>query len=43
MTEEELSEVTGGISWGLLGLGGALVTFLLGFLEGITNPVKCGK
>lgn len=43
MTREELLDIKGGISWGLLGFGGGLLTFLLGFLEGLTNPVKCGK
>ena len=43
MTREELMEVRGGISWGLLGLGGGILTFLFGFLEGLTNPIKCGK
>lgn len=43
MNNEELMNVKGGISWGLIGLGGALLTFLLGFLEGYTNPIKCGK
>ena len=43
MNKDELLEVKGGISWGLLGVGGAIVTFLLGFLEGIVNPIKCGK
>lgn len=43
MSNEELKEINGGISWGLIGLGGTIVTFLLGFLEGLTNPVKCGR
>ena len=43
MTYEELKEVRGGISWGLIGFGGGVLTFLLGFLEGLTNPLKCGK
>lgn len=43
MSKEELINVKGGVSWALLGAGGAILTFLLGFLEGLVNPVKCGK
>jgi len=44
MTREELENVVGGISWGMLWTGiGAAVTFLLGFFDGIANPIKCGK
>ncbi len=43
MTNEELINTVGGISWGLIGVGGAILTFLLGFLDGMTNPIKCGK
>ncbi len=43
MKSEELREISGGISWGFIGLGGTILTFLLGFLEGLTNPVKCGR
>lgn len=43
MTREELLEVKGGVSWFAIGALGAILTFALGFLEGLTNPFKCGK
>ena len=40
---DKLTEITGGevSSWALLGIG-ALVTFALGFIDGIINPKGCG-
>lgn len=43
MSKEELTKVTGGVSWGLWGIAGGIVAFILGFFEGVMNPVKCGK
>lgn len=44
MTKEELENVVGGVSWGLVWTGiGAVVTFVLGFIDGMINPIKCGK
>ena len=44
MNREELLSVQGGISWAALaGIGGGIITFILGLFEGLTNPVKCGK
>lgn len=43
LTNEELTKVYGGISWGIWGVGGVIFTFILGFFEGVMNPIKCGK
>lgn len=43
MTNYELSEVKGGLSFKAWGVAGLIVSFILGFFEGITNPVRCGK
>ena len=43
LSKEEMLNVTGGISWGLWGIGGVIFTFILGFFEGVMNPIKCGK
>jgi hypothetical protein len=42
LNNSELKEITAGaIKWGLLGIIGGIVTFVIGVLDGITNPVKC--
>lgn len=43
MTREELNNVYGGVSWGMWAGLGSAITFILGFLEGLVNPVLCGK
>jgi VIT1/CCC1 family predicted Fe2+/Mn2+ transporter len=37
----ELSEIRGGIRYGLLGLGAALVTFIIGVIDGYQRPLSC--
>lgn len=43
MSNEELTSVIGGMSWGIWASLGAAITFCLGFVEGLINPIKCGK
>jgi len=43
MSNEELTYVIGGMSWGIWATFGAAITFVLGFVEGLINPIKCGK
>lgn len=43
MKNSELTEIVGGAGWGFWATFGGGVIFLLGFLEGIVNPTKCGK
>jgi hypothetical protein len=43
MSETELLNVTGGAGWGFWAVIGGAVSFVLGFFEGITNPVRCGR
>ncbi len=43
MTKDELMKVEGGISWGLWGIAGMIASFIMGFYEGVMNPVRCGK
>lgn len=43
LSDNELSNINGGASWGIWSILGGVVTFILGFYEGIINPVKCGK
>ncbi len=42
MTKEELLEIKGGISWQTIAtLGAGIVSFVIGFLEGLISPKKC--
>ena len=43
MSETELKEVVGGAGWGFWAVVGGIVSFALGLIDGIVNPVKCGK
>jgi len=43
MNDTELKEVVGGASWGIWAAIGGVVSFVLGFFEGLANPVRCGK
>ncbi len=41
LNEVELKEINGGISYGLWAILGGIVTFVIGFLDGITRPLRC--
>ncbi len=41
LNKEELKNINGGISFGLLALIGGAVTFIIGILDGLTRPLKC--
>lgn len=43
MSELELKEVVGGAGWGFWTVLGGAVTFVMGFIDGLINPIKCGK
>lgn len=43
MSKEELTLVVGGASWGFWTILGGAVSFVLGFIEGLVNPITCGK
>ena len=43
MKREELANVVGGAGWGFWSIVGGVVSFVLGFIEGIVNPISCGK
>lgn len=40
LSKEEMLNVTGGISWGLWGIGGVIFTFILGFLKGLWTQLN---
>jgi lactobin A/cerein 7B family class IIb bacteriocin len=41
LNSEELKNINGGISFGILSLIGAAITFIIGLLDGITRPLRC--
>ena len=43
LTNEELINTKGGINWVLVGVGGAIISFLIGIVDGYTRPLKCIK
>ncbi len=43
MSREELINVVGGAKWGFWTIIGSAISFVLGFIEGIVNPIKCGS
>ena len=43
LSKEEMLNVNGGISWGLWGIGAMIFGFIIGFFDGVMNPIKCGK
>jgi len=42
--EKELSQIEGGgFSWGVAAVIGAAITFIIGVIEGYTNPKACNN
>jgi len=44
INEKELEQVQGGgVSWGLFAGIAAAITFIVGIIDGYTNPTKCNN
>ncbi len=44
MTNEELMDIKGGaVKWFLIGVGGLIVSFLIGLFDGYHRPLACNK
>lgn len=42
LNESELKNINAGaIKWGIVAAIGGIVTFIMGVLDGFTNPTKC--
>ncbi len=41
LKDKELLEIKGGISWTAVGIGGAVVSFLIGLFDGYVRPLRC--
>ena len=43
LNDKELSEVSGGFSWGIAALVAAGIVFISGLLDGYINPKTCNN
>ena len=43
LTKDEMYEITGGVSWQLIGIIGAALTYIIGIFSGYTNPKRCNN
>ena len=42
LNKNELNDVkAGAIRWGIVGIIGGIITFIVGVIDGYTNPSKC--
>ena len=41
--ESELKEVKGGVNWVIVGVGGSIISFIIGLVDGYLRPLKCRK
>ena len=43
LTEKEMYDVNGGVSWELVAAIAAGITYLIGVISGYTNPTRCNN
>jgi len=43
LTEKQMYEVNGGISWGIVAGIAAAIVYIVGCLSGYTNPNRCNN
>ena len=43
LSEKEMYEVNGGISWGIVAGISAAIVYMIGVVSGYTNPSKCSN
>lgn len=42
--ERELSTIKGGaVNWCVIGIGGTIISFLIGLVDGYLRPLKCRR
>ena len=41
LTNDEMYEISGGISWQIIGSIGAAIAYIIGVISGYTNPNRC--
>ena len=40
ITESELKEIKGGVNWVIVGVGGSIISFIIGLVDGVFKAVK---
>lgn len=43
LTEKQMHEVSGGVSWGIIAAIAAGLVYIIGGLSGYTNPSRCNN
>ena len=43
LTDKQMNEINGGISWGIIGGIAAGIIYIIGALNGYTNPSRCNN
>ena len=43
LTDKEMYQVNGGVSWQIISVIGGIFVYLIGVIEGYTNPNKCNN
>lgn len=44
VTENELVEIKGGaVNWAAIGIGGSIISFIIGLIDGYLRPLKCRR
>ena len=44
LSKDEILNLKGGaLKWGVIGLVTGIITFIIGVIDGITNPKRCTK
>ena len=43
LTEKEMYEINGGISWGIVAGIATAIVYLIGCFSGYTNPTRCNN
>ena len=43
LSNKEMYEIKGGISWYIIGGLGTAITYIIGLLSGYTNPSRCNN
>ena len=43
LSEKQMHEVSGGVSWGIIAGIAAAIVYVIGVISGYTNPSKCSN